>query len=97
MPARPHGTFAWNEIATTDVERAMSFYTGTIARRIAEDMAANGGVIGLDDLGQYRAMERKPLQARYRDHLVYSAPPPVSTTSASPSQRPIECPIHPGG
>jgi gamma-glutamyltranspeptidase len=60
-------------------EGAMSFYTGTIARRIAEDMAANGGVIGLDDLGQYRAMERKPLQARYRDHLVYSAPPPVST------------------
>ena len=37
-----------------------SFYRGSIARRIADDMAANGGVISLEDLAQYRAMERKP-------------------------------------
>ena len=42
-------------------------------------MAAHGGLITLDDLAQYRAIERRPLAGRYRDHAVYSAPPPVST------------------
>ena len=60
-------------------EGGESFYRGSIARRIAEDMAANGGIITVEDLAQYRAMERKPLAGRYRGHLVYSAPPPVST------------------
>jgi gamma-glutamyltranspeptidase len=59
-------------------EGGQSFYRGTIAQKIAADMAANGGVITLEDLGQYRAMERKPLAGRYRNHLVYSVPPPVS-------------------
>jgi gamma-glutamyltranspeptidase/glutathione hydrolase len=56
-----------------------SFYRGSIARRIADDMAANGGVISLEDLAQYRAMERKPIAGRYRGHLVYSVPAPVPT------------------
>jgi gamma-glutamyltranspeptidase len=56
-----------------------SFYRGSIARRIADDMAANGGVISLEDLSQYRAMERKPIVGRYRGHLVYSVPAPVPT------------------
>lgn len=56
-----------------------SFYRGTIARRIAADMEANGGIITLEDLAQYRAMERAPLSGRFRGHAVYSAPPPVST------------------
>ena len=42
-------------------------------------MARNGGLIGVDDLAQYRAIERRPLTGRYRDHQIYSAPPPVST------------------
>jgi gamma-glutamyltranspeptidase/glutathione hydrolase len=56
-----------------------SFYRGSIARRIAEDMAANGGVITYEDLAQYRAMERKPLAGMFHGHRVYSVPPPVST------------------
>jgi len=60
-------------------EGGNAFYRGSIARRIAEDMAANGGVITAEDLAQYRAMERAPLAGRYRGHMVYSAPPPVST------------------
>ena len=56
-----------------------AFYRGSIARRIAEDMAANGGIITVEDLAQYRAMERAPLSGRFRGHMVYSAPPPVST------------------
>jgi gamma-glutamyltranspeptidase/glutathione hydrolase len=60
-------------------EGADAFYRGSVARRIAEDMGKNGGLISLDDLAQYRAIERRPLAGRYRDHAVYSAPPPVST------------------
>lgn len=58
---------------------AQAFYRGEIARRIAADMERNGGLITLDDLAQYRAIERRPLAGRYRDHAVYSSPPPVST------------------
>lgn len=59
-------------------EGGQSFYRGSIAKRIADDMAANGGILSLEDLAQYRAMERKPLAGKYRGHLVYSVPPPVS-------------------
>ena len=59
-------------------EGAQAFYRGSIARKIADDMAANGGIISLEDLAQYRAMERKPLEGRYRGHKIYSAPPPTS-------------------
>ena len=58
---------------------AETFYRGAIARQIAEDMARHGGIITLDDLAQYRAIERRPLEGRYRGHIVFSAPPPVST------------------
>jgi gamma-glutamyltranspeptidase len=56
-----------------------SFYRGSIARRIADDMAANGGVITFEDLAQYRAVERKPIMGRFRNHLVFSVPAPIST------------------
>jgi gamma-glutamyltranspeptidase len=66
-------------LRTIAKEGARSFYSGTIAQKIVADMAANGGIITADDLAQYRAMERKPLVGRYRNHLVYSVAPPVST------------------
>jgi gamma-glutamyltranspeptidase len=56
-----------------------SFYRGAIARQIADDMAANGGILTYEDLAQYRAIERKPLMGRYRGHVLYSAPPPVAS------------------
>ncbi len=66
-------------LRTIAKDGADSFYRGSIARRIADDMAKNGGLITVDDLAQYRAIERRPLAGRYRDHQIYSAPPPVST------------------
>lgn len=60
-------------------EGAQAFYRGSIAKRIASDMAANGGLIGLDDLAQYRAIERRPLSGTFRGHAVFSTPPPVSS------------------
>jgi gamma-glutamyltranspeptidase/glutathione hydrolase len=60
-------------------EGASAFYRGSVARRIADDMARNGGLITLDDLAQYRAIERKAVSGQYRDYRVFSASPPVST------------------
>jgi len=66
-------------LRTLAKEGGQSFYRGSLARKIADDMAANGGAITLEDLAQYRAIEREPLEGHYRGHIVYSAPPPVST------------------
>jgi gamma-glutamyltranspeptidase/glutathione hydrolase len=66
-------------LRTLSKDGADAFYRGSIARRIADDMAKNRGLIGLDDLAQYRAIERRPLAGRFREHAVYSVPPPVSS------------------
>ncbi len=58
---------------------ADTFYRGAIAKKIAADMAAEGGIITYADLAQYRAMERTPVEGRYRGHALFSAGPPVST------------------
>jgi len=58
---------------------AETFYRGEIARRIAEDMAASGGLIGLEDLAQYHVVERAPVSGRYRGWRLFGAPPPVPT------------------
>jgi gamma-glutamyltranspeptidase/glutathione hydrolase len=54
------------------------FYEGETARLIAEDMAANGGLITVDDLKNYRAVEREPLRATYRGHDIITVRPPSS-------------------
>jgi len=66
-------------LRTLAAEGSESFYRGSIAQRIADDMAANGGVIALDDLAQYKAVERKPISGMFHGHKVYSVPAPVST------------------
>ncbi|HEX3703371.1 MAG TPA: gamma-glutamyltransferase [Vicinamibacterales bacterium] len=57
---------------------ADAFYRGEIARRIAADLQAHGGIIGVEDLAQYRAIERQPLSGRFRGHVVYGPAPPLS-------------------
>jgi gamma-glutamyltranspeptidase/glutathione hydrolase len=54
------------------------FYTGETARRIAADMARNGGLITLEDLAGYRAVERQPAKGTYRGYEILGAPPPSS-------------------
>jgi gamma-glutamyltranspeptidase len=56
-----------------------SFYRGELARKIARDMADNGGIITTADLAQYRAIERDPVVGQYRGHTLYAGGPPVST------------------
>jgi gamma-glutamyltranspeptidase len=69
-------------LRTIASEGADAFYRGSLARRIATDMEANGGIIGLEDLAQYQVIERAPVSGRYRGLQVFGAPPPVSTGTA---------------
>jgi len=52
------------------------FYEGEIAQKLAAAMKANGGLITIEDLKQYQAVERTPLHGHYRDYEVITSPPP---------------------
>ena len=54
------------------------FYEGETAKRLAEEMAKHGGLITLDDLKGYKAIERTPLQGAYKGYTVITAPPSSS-------------------
>jgi gamma-glutamyltranspeptidase len=58
---------------------ADTFYRGDVGRKIAADLAKHGGIIGVADLAQYRAIEREPVVGQYRGHTLYAGGPPVST------------------
>ena len=55
-----------------------AFYRGAIASKIAADMAANGGLITMQDLANYSAVERTAVHGTYRGYDIYSMPPPSS-------------------
>ena len=55
-----------------------AFYKGWIADRIAEDMAANGGLITKDDLAAYEARERAPVKGTFRGFDIAAMGPPSS-------------------
>jgi gamma-glutamyltranspeptidase/glutathione hydrolase len=57
---------------------ARDFYAGETARQLADSMALNGGLITLEDLKGYAAVERRPLSGRYREYDIITAPPPSS-------------------
>jgi gamma-glutamyltranspeptidase/glutathione hydrolase len=54
------------------------FYTGRMAREIAEFMKQGGGLITAEDLANYEVKDRKPVTGTYRGLEVISAPPPSS-------------------
>jgi gamma-glutamyltranspeptidase/glutathione hydrolase len=55
-----------------------TFYKGWIADRIAESMAANGGIITKEDLAAYEAKERAPVKGTFRGYDIAAMPPPSS-------------------
>lgn len=57
---------------------AKDFYEGETARLLAADMKAHGGLITLDDLKNYKVIERTPLAGKYRGYDILTAPPPSS-------------------
>jgi len=54
------------------------FYKGETAKLIADYMRENGGLITLEDLEKYNAVERAPIINDYRGHTIVSMPPPSS-------------------
>jgi gamma-glutamyltranspeptidase/glutathione hydrolase len=57
---------------------AKDFYEGETAALLAEDQKEHGGLITLEDLKSYKAIERKPLTGKYRGYDIITAPPPSS-------------------
>ena len=60
------------------VESPDDFYTGKMARELAEFMQKGGGLISLDDLRNYEVKDRVPVRGTYRGLEIISAPPPSS-------------------
>ncbi len=54
------------------------FYQGRLAQRLAADCAAQGGYLRLQDLQDYRVIQRPPLAVPYGAHLLLTNPPPSS-------------------
>ncbi|WP_397572021.1 gamma-glutamyltransferase [Silanimonas sp.] len=54
------------------------FYRGDIAKRLVDGVRAAGGLWTLEDLAQYRVVEREPLVFQHRGKTVVTAPPPSS-------------------
>jgi gamma-glutamyltranspeptidase/glutathione hydrolase len=52
------------------------FYRGEAARRMVAGVREAGGIWTLDDLADYRIVEREPVRGEYRGIRVISAPPP---------------------
>lgn len=54
------------------------FYKGVVAKEIVRFMEENGGIISLEDLERYTAIERKPMKGSFKGYDIYSMPPPSS-------------------
>jgi gamma-glutamyltranspeptidase/glutathione hydrolase len=54
------------------------FYGGTVARQLVDGIRAAGGIWTLEDLRDYRVVEREPVVGEFRGARVISAPPPSS-------------------
>lgn len=59
-------------------EGAKGFYSGPVARAIADEMRRGGGLITEADLASYRPHWRKPIVAQYHGHTIISMPPASS-------------------
>ena len=57
-------------------EGAIAFREGDIAQLVVKDCKDNGGHLTLEDLRQYRTIERQPLSVNYRGRTCLSNPPP---------------------
>lgn len=54
------------------------FYEGITAKMILDEMERGAGIITLEDLKQYKALERKPTKFIYKGYTIISMPPPSS-------------------
>ena len=57
---------------------AKAFYEGAIAQKIAAEMAPHAGALSLQDLKNYKVVEREPVRGSYRGYQIVTMPPPSS-------------------
>ena len=57
---------------------AKGFYEGRVAQNLVAGVRAGGGIWTLEDLKNYRVVERKPLIGEYHGARIITAPPPSS-------------------
>jgi len=65
-------------IETLAREGHAGFYAGDLAERLVRAVRAGGGIWSLQDLADYRIVEREPVVGDYRGWRVVSAAPPSS-------------------
>ena len=75
-------TFRQPDLART-LERirnkgAKDFYEGETARMLTADQKEHGGTLTMEDLRDYKAIERKPIEGKYKNFGIITAPPPSS-------------------
>jgi gamma-glutamyltranspeptidase/glutathione hydrolase len=78
----PEGILRMKEFADTLAYLAETgvreFYEGEIAHRLVKDCQNLGGYLTLEDLKNYRVIEREPLILDYRGNTLLTNPPPSS-------------------
>lgn len=58
---------------------AAALYDGPLGKALTAFMAANGGLIGQDDLAAYKVEMREPIRGLYRGYEIVGPPPPSSS------------------
>lgn len=67
-----------NSLRQISKSGAAAFYQGDIGKKISKEMAKHGGAITLQDLKDYKVVERQPILGNYRGYQVVTMPPPSS-------------------
>ncbi|GAH54172.1 unnamed protein product, partial [marine sediment metagenome] len=65
----------YREILDKGIEH---FYGGELGKKIVDAVQAQGGIITIDDLKEYKSYIRKPVVGNYRGYDIYSMCPPSS-------------------
>lgn len=82
LPYEPGDYFRNPELAQTfrliAQEGTKIFYQGEIAFKIVKAVQEKEGIMTLDDLAHYQAVEVEPLKGQYRGSEIYTIPPPGS-------------------
>jgi gamma-glutamyltranspeptidase / glutathione hydrolase len=60
---------------------AEDFYSGDLARRIAAFYKTEGGILGLEDLRDYKARWVDPISITYRGYTIFTQPPNSSAVA----------------
>lgn len=67
-----------NSLKLIAKQGSKAFYEGEIGKKIIEDMKKHGGPMTMQDLKDYKAVERAPVKGTYRGYDILTMPTPSS-------------------